>query len=76
MVWPLNRAAMKERNLLDERDAAEQVRERPRGDGLRQTLELSDFARARAEACGADWVRSPPDDLADKARRYPVRVLR
>ena len=27
MRWPLDRAAMKERNLLDERDAAEQVRD-------------------------------------------------
>ena len=75
MVLPFDRDAMKERNRRDEADAAEQARRRQPGEGLRQALELSDHVRLRASACDAAWILCPPDDLADKAQRYPVRVL-
>ncbi|MCA9595876.1 MAG: hypothetical protein KC776_21325 [Myxococcales bacterium] len=39
---------------------------------LTQALELSDIARELAKSVGAAWVTSPPADLGEKARRYPV----
>ena len=39
---------------------------------LRQALELSGVARELARSVGAAWVTSPPADLGEKARRYPV----
>jgi len=71
----LNREALRKRNRSDDRQAAEELARLPPGVRLQQALELSAAVRALALSVGAKWASAPADDLADKARRYPLRVL-
>jgi hypothetical protein len=63
---------MRERNRLDALDAARLAAACTPSERLAQALELSDAARAMARSVGARWI-TEPEDLENKARRYPVR---
>lgn len=78
MIPPVRRDLLAKRAVVDDADehrasAAEDPSER-----LELSLELSESARESAESLGADWVRSPPNDLHEKARLYarPLAILR
>jgi hypothetical protein len=71
---PLNRAALRVRNELDERDASLGAAALSPGARVAQALDLSDFARRLGRVTGAPWLEVAPDDLEQKARRYPVRT--
>jgi hypothetical protein len=73
---PFNRELLEARNALDERDAAMAAVALTPSERLQQALDLSDAARSLARSVGANWVVAPPSDLADKARRTPISVLK
>ena len=77
VVLPIKRDALKERAALDAADEAEQYQRESPEQRFRIGLALSELARKLARAAGAEWITSPPDDLADKARLYaePLRRL-
>jgi hypothetical protein len=73
---PFDRARLRERSELDERDELVASREQTPEERLQLSLELADLTRELATAAGASWVTREPDDLPEKSRLYvlPLRL--
>jgi hypothetical protein len=78
VIPPLRRDALARRAARDAEDERAASQGEEPGERADLALELSELARESAEALGADWVTSPPNDLAEKAELYarPLAVLR
>lgn len=72
MKLPFDRQRLRDRNRIEEEDAAEEAAIRSPAEGLRHAIEVSDLVRTLAAATGAPEV---PVSLEEEARVY-VRPLR
>ena len=78
MQPPVRREALRERDRLDlEDDLDAHARETP-AQRIGMALALMQMARKLAQGTGAAWIKSPQDDLEEKADRYiaPLRRLK
>jgi hypothetical protein len=76
MILPFRPERLRERAELDELDELTQARGESPAERLLMALELAELGRELADAANAPWIRSPPDDLGQKARIYasPLRM--
>ncbi len=78
MQPPVRREALRERDRLDLADDLQAYARETPAQRIGLALALMQMARKLAQGTGATWVKSPPDDLAEKAERYiaPLRRLK
>ena len=76
MVYPVRRDALKARARIDDVDALSRFNRETPAERVLLGLELTELARALAQAARAPWL-SNPVELSEKARRYtaPLRAV-